>query len=319
MNTATLYLTFLSPFRQNIPPVVPNKHTIPSSKRLDSILDILAQTFSEIRIVGGDPLLLPNAPALLMRLGDLFDTIHIETYGSNIFRAGYVIKDISTAGVNIDVTVRMLDPNPQITDSFLGPGAWEYAIGAITLLDATYEIRPNVAIYVGKHSTHSYNFLLGLGYKIILRRAYGMEVTPRSVATMFMLGEKYPEHFIVEDYVYRAITAGERWLGDFVVDFDGNVYIHPYILKPITNILEDENFMDTFHNRVEAMIAKRLAGKCAKCAYAGVCGGGDPFYWKKSIQDVVCPIKEQAEEEIISEEEQVEEVSEGVEEAPEEL
>jgi len=303
---ATIYVTFLSPLFSNLPPAIPIAYTRFDFDNLLTLLDILSTEFRAVRFVGGDPLMIPYMFDVLEFAYDKYNTITIETVGAApMLKYGYAIRSYLNEGANIQILFNMLDPTPQVNDKYLGRGAWELAISGITLLSSTFNINPKVVFYVGEHSTHRYNIIFRLGFDIILRRAYGMKITNRSLLKAYKIAEQIsdPERFFVDDPVYRALHFGERWTGEFVVTPDGKVYAHRYLLStPVADLTKQDldEALESHKQAIQSMMNRELKGKCAKCAYAEICGGGDPFFWpKKAIYDTACPIEEFKESEVL--------------------
>lgn len=322
MKEYALFLTFFSPFSRNIPPSVPNTPHIPNLDRTLSILDFMTQEFDAVRIIGGEPLIVPTFNEILDFAVDRYRKITIESMGTgDVFRAAYNIKRHISEGADIELIFQMIDMDPSVNDKVVGVGAWESAISAATLVQSTFDITPKIAMYVGSHSTHRYSLLMKLGFSIILRRAYGLKVTERSVATMFQLA-KY-DGVDVEDCVFTAINTGISCsMPRYILDASGNIYMSRYapnVEQPLGNVfgLTMDELHNIVNNAFKPIQGAQLKGKCSKCAYAEICGGGDFHFWKSidEAADTVCPVREEAVAEISEDQEEGElSVEEGVEE-----
>jgi len=306
-----LFLTFYSPFRNNLPISVSNKPDVPSIDKITTILNFMSQEFDAVHLLGGEPFILPFFNDILDFAVDHYSKVYVETMGTgDVFRAAYNIRRHIKDGADIEVLVQLLDMDPAVADKYVGNGSWESAISSASLLKATFDVDPKIVMYIGSHSTHKYRLLADLGFELILRRAYGMKVTERSVANMFQLAE-YGQ-VTVEDCVLSAIKGGAPCVEPkYVLDFDGNIYLSRYY---ITDELKIGNVFgmtfDDLTNTVETAYQKlqqvKLVGKCSRCAYAEVCMGGDFLFWPSLEQanDQACPVHEEAVVEINEETEE---------------
>ena len=311
MKEYTLFLTFFSPFQKNIPPSVPNIPLIPDLNKTLTILDFMSQEFDAVRIVGGEPLITPTFNEIIDFAVERYREISVESIGAgDVFRSAYNIKRQISEGSDIEIIFQLIDMDPSVNDKVLGTGAWETVISAATLVQSTFDIPPKIAMYIGSHSTHRYSLLTKLGFDLILRRAYGMKVTERSVSTMFQLAQY--ENVTVEDCVYSAINNGYSCtMPKYVLDSNGNIYISrfaPDVENPIGNVfgMTMEDIHNAVANAFKPIQEAKLGGKCSKCAYAEICGGGDFHYWEslKEAYDPVCPIREEAVDELAGDEEE---------------
>lgn len=323
MKEYTLFLTFFSPFKNNIPITVPNIQNMPDLNKTLTILDFMTQEFDAVRIIGGEPFVTPLFNEILDFAVERYKKITIESLGAgDVFRAGYNIKRHISDGADIDIIFQMIDMDPSINDKVVGYGAWETAISAASLLQSTFDITPKIAMYIGSHSTHRYSLLTKLGFKLVLRRAYGMNVTERSVSAMFKLSTH--EGVEVEDCVLSAISNGTSCsMPKYVLDVEGNIYLSRYKLdEPLGNIfgLTMDDLHDIVSNAYQLIQGATLGGKCARCAYAEICNGGDFHFWKSTdgAADPACPIREEAVADLVEEGEEVEEAPPETEEYPSE-
>lgn len=295
----TLFLTFYSPFGRNVPPTVPSKPDVPSFDKVATILDFLSQEFDAVRIIGGEPFVIPFFNDILDFASDRYRNITIESLGTgDVFRSAYLIKQHILEGANIDVAFQFIDMDPSVNDKVVGHGSWESVISSASLLQSTFDIHPKIILYVGSHSTHKYSLLANLGFDIILRRAYGLKVTERSMEAMFRLAQY--ESVTVDDCVLKAIQEGIPCSREqYVLDYDGNIYMSRYVpTTPIGNIfgMTMDDFLTTVSNAYEQIRNVQFGGKCARCAYIDICGGGDFHFWPDSQKkyDTVCPVHEEA-------------------------
>lgn len=295
------FLTFYTPFKTNLPVSVPRQDSQPDYNKITTILNFLSQDFDTVHFIGGDPTILPIFNDVLDFAVERYRKIYIETPGAGpLLRVGYNIRQHLNDGADIEVRIPMLDMDPSIFDKYVGDGAWETALGAATLLDATLDIHPKIILYVGAHSTHRYQLLANLDFNLIVRRAYGMKVTPRSVAMMYELN-KY-EEVEVDDYVIEAINGGQPAVFPrYVLDYDGNIYLSRYYVSESTKIgnifgLTLDDFYNTVNAAFKPLQDAPLKGKCSRCAYAEICMGGDFHFWPSTSEayDQVCPISEEA-------------------------
>jgi len=314
MREYTLFLTFYTPLQRNLPVSVPVSSAKPNMDKVFTILNFMSRDFDAVHLVGGEPFILPTFNDILDFAVDRYSKIYIETMGTgDVFRAAYNIRQHISEGADIEVRINMLDMDPSVADKYIGAGSWEAALSAASLFKATFDIDPKIVMYIGSHSTHNYRLLAELGFDIILRRAYGMKVTEKSVAAMYQLAEY--DQVTVEDCVYSAIHGKSPCVEPkYVIDFDGNIYLNRY--NPIKEMQIGSIFGKTMEELTslveeyyEHLQNVKLTGKCARCAYAEICMGGDYLFWPSldEANDQACPIREEAVAELEQEEEPEEE------------
>ena len=303
MKEYTLFLTFFTPYNHNIPPTIPNTNTPIEFDKVATILEFLSQEYDSVRLVGGEPLTIPFINDIIDLIAEYYSKLIIETYGAgDSFRTGYNLKHHISSGLDVEVLIQIVDIDPNVNDRIVGRRAWENAISTATLLDSTFGISPKIVVYVGSHSTHKYGLILNLGYEVVLRRAYGMKITNRTLATMFQLGDN--DMITVEDCVYNSIVNGINCLTPkLILDANGNIYTSRFVpTGPVGNIFGKtmDDLMTIVEEAYRTYTEAKLHGKCARCAYSEICRGGDPNFWQSPDRafDPVCPIREEVLEEV---------------------
>ena len=309
MKEYTFFLTFYSPYGNNLPPTIQTPQ-LPEQLNIDkifTILEFLSSEYDTVRIVGGEPFSTPIFNEVIDFAVKYYKKIIVETYGAgDVFRYSYNIRQHITNGADIDILIQIADLDSTVNDRIMGYKSWENAISYATLLDSFFEIRPKFVVYVGSHSTHKYGLLKSLGYDVMVRRAYGLKISKRVMEVMF----KLPEYGVeVDDCVYRAIKDGVNCKDPhLVLDYNGNIYLFRWNASEDTVIgnifgktMDDlnallENAFSTFSN-------VKLSGKCRTCVYRDICRGGDPLYWDslEEAADQLCPVEEQEQPEKVVE------------------
>ena len=315
MKEYTFFLTFYSPYGRNLPPTlpVPEKPEYQDINKINTILEFLANEYDAIRIVGGEPFVVPIFNEVIDTAVENYKKIIIETYGTgDVFRYTYNIRQHIANGHDIDIYIQLADLDSEINDKIMGFKAWENAISYATLLDSFFEIRPKFILYLSSHSTHKYSLLKKLGYDVVVRRAYGLKISKRVMEIMF----KLPEYGVeVDDCIYNAIKHGVNCKDPHLnIDYNGNIYIFRWNASEETKIgnifgMTFDDLHELLEKAYSTFSKAKLGDKCRVCVYRDICRGGDPLFWDslEDAYDPVCPIEERAEDVLIEAEEATEE------------
>ncbi len=254
------------------------------------LLDDIAGIGTRLEILGGEPLLREDLPAIIAYAKGTARLQRVVLYTNALSATAHRAAQLARAGLDTAI-VTLVSSNSEEHDRFVGmDGAWRRTVLGIGHLqqarvkvytftavhaqnvDRVKEIRAFVKDRLAAHA---------LFYPYIpQRRADPLALDPQrwAQAKHWILYEANPDHArFFRDFCVLAGTACSGGNFVYTIKVDGTVSPCPFITDiPLGNIADRSIWQiaaDRFRNR--AFLAfQSLPATCRTCAYARVCNGG---------------------------------------------